>query len=355
MNREEKKVGRRAKQAQAVAKKADAEEQYFRECQQQARRSGAQLSAKGEAELFQKQGAAGINFDTYDKIEVQISGTHSGAAPALAHFNDLGAPLPGFLARNVGLMNYTRPTPIQKHAVPLALVGCDLMCCAQTGSGKTFAFLLPVCSALGTGDRRSSAAPGAAQAAPQCVVMAPTRELASQINLEAEKLTNRSGLRAVVVYGGADQKKQIRELAYGCDIIVATPGRLTDFLERGIVTLVNVRYLVLDEADRMLGAMCCLYPSLVQLLTHWSCCRCIVADMGFEPQIRRIVQQADMPPKEQRQTMLFSATFAPEIQKLAKAFLRDYVWIAVGRVGSTVENITQRLVRATADKRHKLR
>ena len=78
-------------------------------------------------------------------------------------------------------------------------------------------------------------------------------------------------------------------------------------------------------------------------------------DMGFEPQIRRIVLQADMPPKEQRQTLLFSATFAPEIQKLAKAFLRDYVWIAVGRVGSTVENITQRLVRATPDKRHKLR
>ena len=252
MTREEKKVGRRAKQQQAADKKAVDEARYFRECQQQAGRGGAQNSAKGEAELFQKQGAAGINFDTYDKIEVQLSGTNSGAAPTLGHFNDLGTQLPAFLARNVGLMNYTRPTPIQKHAIPLALVGCDLMCCAQTGSGKTAAFLLPVCAALGS--EGSTVTPGAPQAEPRCVVMAPTRELASQINLEAEKLTNRSGLRAVVVYGGADQKKQIRELAYGCDIIVATPGRLTDFIERSIVTMAYVQYLVLDEADRMLGA-----------------------------------------------------------------------------------------------------
>jgi len=131
------------------------------------------------------------------------------------------------------------------------------------------------------------------------------------------------------VYGGADQKTQIRKLAIGCDICVATPGRLQDFVERGIVTLSMVQFLILDEADRML-------------------------DMGFEPQIRRLVQRSDMPPKEKRQTLLFSATFAPEIQQLAKEFLCDYVWIAVGRVGSTVESITQKLVQATPDKRQKL-
>jgi len=161
-------------------------------------------------------------------------------------------------------------------------------------------------------------------------VLAPTRELALQIALEAEKLCYQSPLRSVVVYGGADQKKQVRDLAFGCDIVVATPGRLNDFIDRGIVQMSSVTFLVLDEADRML-------------------------DMGFEPQIRRIVEGADMPPKERRQTLLFSATFAAEIQKLAAAFLRPYVWIAVGRVGSTVENIEQRLILAPADKRKKLK
>ena len=121
----------------------------------------------------------------------------------------------------------------------------------------------------------------------------------------------------------------MRELSRGADLVIATPGRLTDFVDRGIITLSHVSHLVLDEADRML-------------------------DMGFEPQIRRIVQGADMPPKERRQTLLFSATFPPEIQKLASAFLRPYVWIAVGRVGSTVENIEQRLVKAVPDKRKKM-
>eukprot|EP01047_Picozoa_sp_COSAG01_P095140 COSAG01_NODE_25906_length_729_cov_7.609524_1_plen_198_part_10 len=198
-------MGRRAKQAAAVAKKADAEDQYFRECQQlvratqpptdgrtkqcatgsayapsvllppaQARRSGEQRVNRDqrERELFQKQGAAGINFETYDKIDVEVSGSQAGAAPALAHFQDLGGRLPPFLVRNIGLMNYTRPTPIQKHSIPLGLAGCDLMCCAQTGSGKTAAFLLPICAALGA--KGSSAQAGARQAAPSCVVMAPT-------------------------------------------------------------------------------------------------------------------------------------------------------------------------------------
>ena len=120
-----------------------------------------------------------------------------------------------------------------------------------------------------------------------------------------------------MVYGGADQKKQVRDLAYGCDVVVATPGRLNDFIDRGIVSMSSVTFLVLDD-----------------------------------PPHRAAV---DMPPKERRQTLLFSATFALEVQKLAAAFLRPYVWIAVGRVGSTVENIEQRLVLAPADKRVKLK
>eukprot|EP00656_Telonema_subtile_P048391 TRINITY_DN5758_c0_g1_i1.p1 TRINITY_DN5758_c0_g1~~TRINITY_DN5758_c0_g1_i1.p1 ORF type:complete len:591 (-),score=186.37 TRINITY_DN5758_c0_g1_i1:152-1924(-) len=246
--------------------------------------------------------------------------------PPISEFADLGEALPEFLTKNLTLMNYQKPTPIQKHSVAIAMAGHDLMCCAQTGSGKTAAFLIPVCAAL---DQEGSTVGVKGSAAPRCVTMAPTRELASQIELEAQKLTNRSPLRSVSVYGGADQRKQIKELSIGCDIIVATPGRLTDFVDRGIVTLRQCRFLILDEADRML-------------------------DMGFEPQIRRIVLQCDMPPKEQRQTLLFSATFPPEIQKLAQQFLRDYVWVAVGRVGSTTDSIKQQLVQSTNEKRHKL-
>jgi len=139
---------------------------------------------------------------------------------------------------------------------------------------------------------------------------------------------NSGGLRAVVIYGGAQPRQQLAELAKGCDIAVATPGRLTDFVDRGLIELHLVEHLVLDEADRML-------------------------DMGFEPQIRKLVQRSGMPGVSQRRTMMFSATFPSEIQKLAKEFLRPYVFIAVGRVGGTTENIEQRLVWASSEKRHK--
>ena len=127
-----------------------------------------------------------------------------------------------------------------------------------------------------------------------------------------------TGMRSVVVYGGADIKDQFAQLSKGCDLLVATPGRLVDFVERARITLSGVSYLVFDEADRML-------------------------DMGFEPQIRRIVEEEDMPTSETRQTLMFSATFPKEIQRLASDFLQDYVFLAVGRVGATTESITQKL------------
>jgi ATP-dependent RNA helicase DDX3X len=301
--REAKKAGRRGMQAAAAAAKAAAEDTYFRECQATAQRSGearaAQSALSGaeadrkEAALFATQGTQGIDFNKYSELHVDVSGPGANAAPPLADFASLS--LPGFLSRNIGLMRYRAPTPIQKHAVPLALAGCDLMCCAQTGSGKTMAFLLPICAALAAPDGASSTVGTTGAARPQAVVMAPTRELAVQIELEAEKLSSRSALRCVTVYGGANQRAQARNLALGVDLIVATPGRLIDFVGRGVVQLGSVRFLVLDEADRML-------------------------DMGFEPQIRQVV--AHVPPKEKRQTLLFSATFPPPIQTLARQFLR---------------------------------
>ena len=204
--------------------------------------------------------------------------------------------------------------------------GRDLMACAQTGSGKTGGFLFPILSqAYQTGPSTAPAGqPGGygygrqRKAYPTSLILAPTRELVSQIYDEARKFAYRSWVRPCVVYGGADIGSQLRQIERGCDLLVATPGRLVDLIERGRISLQNIKYLVLDEADRML-------------------------DMGFEPQIRRIVEGEDMPPTSARQTLMFSATFPRDIQMLARDFLKEYIFLSVGRVGSTSENITQKV------------
>jgi len=150
------------------------------------------------------------------------------------------------------------------------------------------------------------------------LILAPTRELATQIYQESLKFTYMTRLKPCVVYGGQDIRQQFRELEKGCDIVVATPGRLWDMIERARISMALIKYLIFDEADRML-------------------------DMGFEPQIRQIVQECDMP-RETRQTMMFSATFPKTIQRLASDFLQNYVFLTVGRVGSTTQNIKQRVV-----------
>lgn len=194
----------------------------------------------------------------------------------------------------------------------------------QTGSGKTGGFLFPILSAsFAVGPRAPPDQGGqgygrSRKAYPTALILAPTRELVSQIHEEARKFAYRSWVRPAVVYGGADINQQLRLIERGCDLLTATPGRLVDLIERGRISLANIKYLVLDEADRML-------------------------DMGFEPQIRRIVQGEDMPGTAERQTLMFSATFPRDIQMLAKDFLKDYVFLSVGRVGSTSENITQKI------------
>uniref|UniRef100_A0A8C1YEC9 RNA helicase n=1 Tax=Cyprinus carpio TaxID=7962 RepID=A0A8C1YEC9_CYPCA len=243
-----------------------------------------------EHELFSGSNT-GINFEKYDDIPVEATGQNCPPHIESFHDVDLGEIIMG----NITLSRYTRPTPVQKYAIPIIKSKRDLMACAQTGSGKTAAFLLPVLSQIYT------EGPGEA--------------------LQAMKnsVAYRSHVRPCVVYGGADIGQQIRDLERGCHLLVATPGRLVDMMERGKIGLDYCNYLVLDEADRML-------------------------DMGFEPQIRRIVEQDTMPPKGLRQTMMFSATFPKEIQILARDFLEEYIFLAVGRVGSTSENITQKVV-----------
>ncbi|XP_069802196.1 ATP-dependent RNA helicase DDX3X isoform X1 [Dendropsophus ebraccatus] len=274
-----------------------------------------------EQELFSGSNT-GINFEKYDDIPVEATGTN--APPHIESFQDVN--MGEIIMGNIQLTRYTRPTPVQKHAIPIIIEKRDLMACAQTGSGKTAAFLLPILSQIyadGPGEAmkhlKDNGRYGRRKQFPLSLVLAPTRELAVQIYEEARKFAYRSKVRPCVVYGGADIGQQIRDLERGCHLLVATPGRLVDMMERGKIGLDCCKYLVLDEADRML-------------------------DMGFEPQIRRIVEQDTMPPKGVRQTMMFSATFPKEIQILARDFLEEYIFLAVGRVGSTSENITQKVV-----------
>ncbi|KAF8628953.1 hypothetical protein AX15_003628 [Amanita polypyramis BW_CC] len=261
----------------------------------------------------------GINFDKYDDIPVEATGA-GVPEPVLSFAN---SPLDPVLLENIGYAMYTTPTPVQKYSVPIVANGRDLMACAQTGSGKTAGFLFPILSAsFVEGPRPPPEQPSSygrpRKAHPTALILAPTRELVSQIHEEARKFAYRSWVRPAVVYGGADIGQQQRQIEKGCDLLSATPGRLVDLIERGRISLANIKYLVLDEADRML-------------------------DMGFEPQIRRIVQGEDMPSVQERQTLMFSATFPRDIQMLARDFLKDYIFLSVGRVGSTSENITQKV------------
>ena len=263
----------------------------------------------------------GINFANYDDIPVEASG-HDVPEPVTSFTNP---PLDDHLITNIKLANYATPTPVQKYSIPIVMGGRDLMACAQTGSGKTGGFLFPILSqAYQTGPSGAPSMGGQGgfgrqrKAFPTSLILAPTRELVSQIYDEARKFAYRSWVRPCVVYGGADIGTQLRSIERGCDLLVATPGRLVDLIERGRISLSNIKYLVLDEADRML-------------------------DMGFEPQIRRIVEGEDMPPTQGRQTLMFSATFPRDIQMLARDFLKDYIFLSVGRVGSTSENITQKV------------
>ena len=270
-----------------------------------------------EAEFLERTMEQGINFDKYDDIPCQTSGRD--APEPIESFEILE--LPKSLNDNIIASRFTRPTPVQKYALPIALSARDLMACAQTGSGKTAAFLIPVIAMMiaRAGDDDSAASGyNSRKSFPSALVLSPTRELTTQIFGHARRLMYKTGLRPVVIYGGADIKLQLNELNKGCNLIVATPGRLVDMLARARVSLAKVYYLVLDEADRML-------------------------DMGFEPQIREICSGYDMPTSSDRQTLMFSATFPKEIQRLASDFLADYVFLAVGRVGSTTESIIQKI------------
>ena len=209
------------------------------------------------------------------------------------------------LLRAVASEGYTEPTPIQAKAIPIVLTGRDVLACAQTGTGKTAAFALPIL-------QRLMATPPAPRRQIRVLVLVPTRELASQVGEAFSTYGRHTGLRCTTVFGGVGQGNQVRALREGVDILVAAPGRLLDLMDQGYVALGDVETLVLDEADRML-------------------------DMGFIRPIREIV--AELP--RDRQNLMFSATMPDEIKKLASSILRDPAQIATAPVSTPAQTVDQ--------------
>ena len=228
--------------------------------------------------------------------------------------------LPELMLATLAREGLVAPTPIQAMSIPLLLEGRDLIGLAQTGTGKTAAFLLPLMTHLGY-----SAAVRAGQP-PKALILAPTRELANQIEQNVSKLSADLNIRHLAVFGGARYDAQIRGLRRGVDIVVATPGRLEDLMDRGAFDPSGITHFVLDEADHML-------------------------DLGFYPPIKRIA--ASLP--RTRQTMLFSATMPPEIETLAKQFLTDPAHVKAPQTGITADKVTQRVtLMSEGDKRDRL-
>ena len=209
------------------------------------------------------------------------------------------------LVRAVADEGYAQPTPIQTEAIPLALAGRDLIGSAQTGTGKTAAFVLPILQRLAAGPR------GVLRA----LILVPTRELAEQVAASVRAYGRHTHLKGAAVYGGVGMEPQTRALRHGADIVVATPGRLLDHMERGHVDFSKLEVLVLDEADRML-------------------------DMGFAPDVRRILNALP----DERQTMLFSATISPEVDALARRAMNGHASVEIGRRAQPADGIEHVIV-----------
>ena len=228
-------------------------------------------------------------------------------------FNNLG--LSEAILRDIARAGFTEPTPIQAQAIPPGLAGRDVLGCAQTGTGKTAAFVIPMVERLA----------GKSEGVPRGLILAPTRELAIQTQETITKLGHSRRVYATTVVGGADMNAQIRGLRQRPDILVATPGRLLDHMWNGTVNLIKMQILVLDEADRML-------------------------DMGFAPQINQILEALP----EERQTLLFSATIPTDLADLARASVKDPVRVMVAKPATPAERAEQALHHTSREDKTKL-
>ncbi|CAE7207608.1 ATP-dependent RNA helicase DED1 [Pyrenophora teres f. teres] len=260
-------------------------------------------------------------------FEVTVQGPNK--PNPVRNFEDAG--LHPIMLENVKLCQYTYPTPIQSYCIPAVLTGHDVVAIAQTGSGKTAAFLIPILSKL-MGKARQLAAPrpnpvrynpltDKVRAEPLVLVVCPTRELACQTFDEARRLCYRTMLRPCVIYGGAPTKNQREQLEMGCDILIATPGRLMDFAQNAnLLSFRRLKFTIIDEADELLSG-------------------------GWEDVMEKIFQGGDTNTDADHTYLMFSATFPKEARRLAKEYMADdFTRIKVGRVGSTHENIKQQII-----------
>ena len=264
-----------------------------------------------------------MNATTTQGITHSVDGTQDSSAsavPPAPTFDQLGL-LPELL-RAITDAGYTTPTPIQIQAIPIIMAGKDVMGGAQTGTGKTAGFTLPLLQRLA---KYASSSPSPARHPVRALILAPTRELAMQVHQSVVTYSKHLPLRSVCIYGGVDIRPQIAELREGREIVVATPGRLLDHVQQKSVSFNAVEVLVLDEADRML-------------------------DMGFIPDIKRILA---MLPKE-RQSLLFSATFSNEIKNLADTMLKAPQLIEVARRNMVTETVTHRVYPVASDLKRSL-
>ena len=253
--------------------------------------------------------------DTPPNVAAGLPTAADAAPPPSLAFSAVG--LHPVLQRAVADQGYTLMTPIQAKAIPIVLAGRDVMGAAQTGTGKTAAFSLPLLHRM-LAHENASMSP--ARHPVRALVIAPTRELADQVADNIKGYAAHSKLRVAVVFGGIDMKPQTLELKQGVEVLVATPGRLLDHIEAKNCVLNQVEYVVLDEADRML-------------------------DIGFLPDLQRILSYL---PKK-RQTLLFSATFSPEIKRLAESYLQDPILVEVARPNATASTVEQHFYRVETD------
>ena len=234
-------------------------------------------------------------FDSYDE-EINTSSFSK-------EFKEI-AEIPNIIQKNLSILSFTEMTPIQKLSIPIILQKMDLVGCAQTGSGKTLSYLIPIASLLLTQEEINENPFKTRISFPLLLIILPTRELAIQIYNEALKLLYKTGIIPVCVYGGESFNNQIADLREGCDILIGTPGRLIDFLNKKYISLEYCKYLIFDEADRMM-------------------------DMGFEPDMRSIVDDFNL--NDSRQTLMFSATFPKSVLRIIQTFLKkDYFYVTTG-------------------------
>ncbi|TPX31409.1 hypothetical protein SmJEL517_g05226 [Synchytrium microbalum] len=275
---------------------------------------------------------SGINFAEYAIIDVRVKG--DDIPDKIDEFSQMK--MDKLMLENIQRCKYDKPTPIQKYALPIINERRDLVACAQTGSGKTAGFLIPIINKmLLKGQKKMGAGciitPGMrySTAAPVALVVVPTRELAIQIFNEARKFAYKTWVRPRAIYGGANSKTLKEELASGCDLLVATTGKLKDFLSKDVVRLTKVKFLVIDEADRML-------------------------ELGFQEDLEEIVLRSGMP-RDDLTTAMFSATWPKEIRSLTAQFLIDPLAVTVGAVGRVPTDIDQVVMLVEdVDKRNEL-